>query len=107
MENNSVLVMVRYWDSKRVNNKAYNAFCEIEEQVKLDRRFLSNLESVVSAFKELGSVEVRYGYTVIGTLEKGSYRVGEEEKTFERFGGKIAKDFYNAIDDKISELESK
>ena len=118
MKNLVVKVFANYVDSKRVNNRVYEATCTVNETIALDRRFLSNLETVTSAFKELGTVIIRVsgetekdGKTVIeeknvAILTKDGYDVdGKEAVTFERFGGKIAKDFYNAIDDAISALE--
>ena len=101
MNNNTVLVMVKFMDTKRVNNMVVDCLCTAGKEVALDRRFLANLETIVTAFKELGTVSVLYNDTIIGTLEKTAYAVGENRVDFERFGGKIAKAFFSAIDEQI------
>lgn len=117
MKLNQINVTVNFTDNKRINNKEYTVFSVACETVNLDRRFLSNLETVVTAFKELGTVDIiaidenenengTHDRKTIATIAKGGYTIGEKSVSFERFGGKIAKDFYNAVDDAIAELES-
>ena len=98
MENNRVLVMVKFADKIRRNNNLYTVVSTASQEIEINRRFLMNLETVVTDFKELGTVTIWSGQKLLGTLEKTAYTIGDDKVEFERFGGKIAKAFFTEID---------
>lgn len=92
---------------KPINNIDFPFVGIIEKKIEVNRRFLFTLEENITALKELCTVEVNYNGEKVAILEKNAYQIaGKEAVTFQRFGGKIAKEFYNAIDEEIERLEN-
>lgn len=105
--NNMVTIRGIFSAVKPINNIDFPFVGIIEKKIEVNRRFLFTLEENITALKELCSVEVNYNGEKVAILEKNAYQIaGKEAVTFQRFGGKIAKEFYNAIDEEIERLEN-
>lgn len=106
MENN-VKVMVTCSTKKSVNNIDFDFVGTAVKEITVNRRFLFSLEEIVTSAKEIGTVTIYFREKNIAVLTKDGYKVGENEiVTFQRFGGKIAKEFYSAIDTAVEQLEN-
>lgn len=92
---------------KPINNIDFPFVGIIEKKIEINRRFLFTLEENVTALKEIGTVEINYNGHNVAVLQRDGYQVsGKEAVTFQRFGGKIAKEFFNSIDEEIERLEN-
>lgn len=99
MENKMVNVMVKFSDKKRVNNMEIPVVSIGSVDLSIDRKLERKLTDVSLAFKELGTVIISLDGKKLGILNSTSYSIEDNTVTFQRFGGTIQRDFFEAITD--------